>query len=81
VRVTREEIAEMESRYFPNSSPGGLFRRCKVYLDRYSTVGKQETVRGIPLIIFTLCHHKSVWNFLLAITKLTSLHRTADSQP
>ncbi|CAI8009872.1 DNA ligase 4 [Geodia barretti] len=50
LRVTREEIAEMESRYFPNSSPGGLFRQCKVYLDRYSTVGKQETaIEACPL--------------------------------
>jgi DNA ligase-4 len=43
LRVTREEIAEMESRYFPDSSPRGLFRRCRVYLDRYLEVGKQDT--------------------------------------
>ena len=29
VRITQEEIALIESRYFPDESPRGLFRQCK----------------------------------------------------
>eukprot|EP00731_Ephydatia_muelleri_P033439 Em0029g45a len=43
VRITQEEIALIESRYFPDESPWGLFRQCKFYLDRFAEIGNSHT--------------------------------------
>jgi DNA ligase-4 len=41
--ISQEEIATMESRYFANDSLRGLFRHCRVYLDKYLEVENKET--------------------------------------
>lgn len=42
--VTPEAMAELEMKYFPQESPLGLFRLCKVYMDSCLVIGDQSTV-------------------------------------
>ncbi|PIK37895.1 putative DNA ligase 4 [Apostichopus japonicus] len=41
--VTPEAMAELEMKYFPQESPLGLFRLCKVYMDSCLVIGDQST--------------------------------------
>jgi len=34
-----DQIANIEYRYFPNESPLGIFRRCRAYFDKWSSLG------------------------------------------
>ncbi|XP_006814572.1 DNA ligase 4-like, partial [Saccoglossus kowalevskii] len=42
-KMTSEDIAEIEFNYFPNDSPLGIFRLCKVYLDKYAVLSQPIT--------------------------------------
>ncbi|KAK7101253.1 DNA ligase 4-like [Littorina saxatilis] len=41
--VTAEEIAELEEEYFPDESPYGLFRTCRIYMDSNLVIGDDST--------------------------------------
>ncbi|XP_060566406.1 DNA ligase 4-like [Ruditapes philippinarum] len=41
--LSKTEIAEIEDKYFPDESPYGLFRTCKIYLDNNLVVGDRST--------------------------------------
>jgi len=46
VSLSKEEMLQIMERYFPNNSPLGLFKHCRIYLDRYTCIG--DTSTGIP---------------------------------
>lgn len=46
VPLSTDEILEISQRYFPDNSPLGLFKHCRVYLDQFTLVG--DTSVGIP---------------------------------
>eukprot|EP00794_Sanderia_malayensis_P019370 gene19370-21291_t len=53
VEISADEIAEIESRYFPNESQFGLFRRCQAYVDCWSEIGgdtSEKTSQDIDLL-------------------------------
>ncbi|RMX43103.1 hypothetical protein pdam_00006836 [Pocillopora damicornis] len=46
VPLSTDEILEISQRYFPDNSPFGLFKHCRVYLDQFIIIGNKST--GIP---------------------------------
>ncbi|GFR84311.1 DNA ligase [Elysia marginata] len=49
-RVEAEEVAELEEEYFPDESPYGLFRTCRVYMDSNIVIGDPTTpIPNCPL--------------------------------
>ncbi|XP_070569622.1 DNA ligase 4-like [Ptychodera flava] len=54
-RMTSEDIAEIEYKYFPSESPLGIFRLCTVYMDSNEVVNQQETgIKDSPLDLVSL---------------------------
>ncbi|CAH1249356.1 LIG4 [Branchiostoma lanceolatum] len=54
-KVSSEGIAEMEEKYFPNESPLGLFRLCRLYVDNCHVIGDQSTrIKDCPLDLVAL---------------------------
>ncbi|XP_048580100.1 DNA ligase 4 [Nematostella vectensis] len=44
ISITAKEIADIEQRYFPASTPHNLFRTCRVYLDKLKDIDNPDTV-------------------------------------
>ncbi|XP_015777211.1 PREDICTED: DNA ligase 4-like isoform X2 [Acropora digitifera] len=43
VSLSRGEIQDVMEHYFPDNSPLGLFKHCRVYLDQYACIGDIST--------------------------------------
>lgn len=67
----QDEIKELEDRYFPNQSLLGLFRRLRVYVDRYALVGDPETALTASELDIIAC--RVCIPFLLSQQSLTVL--------
>ncbi|XP_052257350.1 DNA ligase 4-like [Dreissena polymorpha] len=54
-KLSNHDIAELEEKYFPDESPYGLFRTCKLYMDSNAVVGEAGThIKDSSLDFLTL---------------------------